>query len=87
MGSSVLNVYSRERIAEQNSSLLWAVEGDQGNQWLQEQIDISVVANDFEVTRNKNKFLVSCNTTNIFYFRFILKENLIHLVLRLVQLH
>jgi hypothetical protein len=48
-GPSTLNVYSREQPDGQNISLLWTIDQDQGNQWFQEQIDISVATNDFEV--------------------------------------
>ena len=48
-GPSTLNLYLRERPVGENTSLLWTVEQDQGNQWLQEQIDISTVTSDFEV--------------------------------------
>ena len=34
-GSSILNVYSRERPTGTNSSLLWMDQADQTNQWLQ----------------------------------------------------
>ncbi len=56
-GPSTINVYSRERPAGQNTSLLWTVDQDQGNQWFQEQIDISVVSNDFEVKKYMLSFV------------------------------
>ncbi|CAF4717147.1 unnamed protein product, partial [Rotaria magnacalcarata] len=34
-GTSSLNVYSRPRPAGGNSALLWSVNGNQGNKWLQ----------------------------------------------------
>ncbi|CAF0847412.1 unnamed protein product, partial [Rotaria sordida] len=48
-GSSSLNVYSRERPAGQNSSLLWSVQDNQGNRWLQVNVDIPVTPSDFEI--------------------------------------
>jgi hypothetical protein len=42
-------VYSRERPAGGNTTLLWTVDTSQGNQWFQEAIDVLVIANDFEV--------------------------------------
>jgi hypothetical protein len=54
-GSSALNVYSHARPAGQNSSLLWSVQNDQGNVWLQEEIDVPVIASDFEVKTEKLK--------------------------------
>ena len=55
-GLSTLNVYSRERPTGENTSLLWTMNQDQGNQWFQEQIDVAVVANDFEVKRIHDVF-------------------------------
>ncbi len=33
---------------------------DQGNQWFQDEIDISVVANDFEVNRERERRKKKC---------------------------
>ena len=52
-GPSILNVYGQERAIGENTTLLWTVEQDQGNQWLQGQVDISVVDNDLEVRKNE----------------------------------
>ena len=48
-GYTGLRAYSRLRPAGQNASLLWSIDGDRGNQWFQEAIDIPVIAADFEV--------------------------------------
>ena len=55
-GPSILNVYAQERATGENTSLLWTVEQDQGNQWLEGQVDISVVDHDLEVN-SSNEFL------------------------------
>ncbi|CAF4489307.1 unnamed protein product, partial [Rotaria magnacalcarata] len=39
----------RPRPAGGNSALLWSVNGNQGNKWLQANVDVSVIASDFEI--------------------------------------
>jgi hypothetical protein len=39
----------RKRPAGQDSSLLWSMDNDQGNQWYQDAIDIQFISDDFEV--------------------------------------
>jgi hypothetical protein len=55
-GSSGINVYSRPRPIGQNPTVLWSVSGDQGDQWSQQQVDIPVIADDFEVKKKESCF-------------------------------
>ncbi|UJR31098.1 hypothetical protein I4U23_018606, partial [Adineta vaga] len=47
--SATLNVYSRARPANQNSTLLWTQSDDHYDYWIQEEIDVPVIASDFEI--------------------------------------
>ncbi|CAF1593620.1 unnamed protein product, partial [Adineta ricciae] len=48
-GSATLNLYSRPRPAGQNASLIWTQTDDHLDYWLQEELDIPVIASDFEI--------------------------------------
>lgn len=54
-GSSTINLYSRPRPAGQTAALIWSVSNDQGNKWLQVDVDITATPNDFEVKKKNEK--------------------------------
>ena len=58
-GTSTLNIFQRNRPAGQNSTLIWSMDNDQGKYWFQDEIDIPVVASDFEVNIHLNSSIKS----------------------------
>jgi hypothetical protein len=60
-GSSTINVYLRPRPIGQSSTILWTVGDDQGNKWVQTEIDIVGVADDFEVKKKKRRDFITKN--------------------------
>ena len=54
-GLSSLSVYFRERPAGQDPKLLWSMKNDQGNKWLQKNIDIPITAADCEVKKTSDE--------------------------------